>query len=121
MLDKLRSAESGRNFESKETRNRPRTYPYFKYLPHDVEDEAERQRNLDMILKQLYIAVESSDFIPGAVHWTTELKRWLNLKFDPTKEQRTKLVKLYYELALAPGIDPAAAEKFSSTFMQLTK
>jgi proteasome activator subunit 4 len=114
-------AKSDRNFESKETRNRPRTYPYFKYLPHDVEDEAERQRNLDTILEQLYIAVKSDDFIPGAAHWTKELKGWLDLKFDPTKEQRTKLVKLYYELALAPGIGPAAAEEFSSTFMQLTK
>ena len=115
-----RPAESDRNFESK-ARNRPRTYPYFKYLPHEVEDEAERQRNLDTILEQLYIAVESSDFIPGAVHWTTELERWLNLKFDLTKEQGTKLAKLYYELALAPGIDPAVAEISSSTFMQLTK
>ena len=107
--------------ESKKTRNRPRTYPYFKYLPYDVEDEVERQRNLDEILKHLYIAVEAGDFTPGAVHWTRELRGWLSLKFDPTKEQRIKLVKLYYELALAPGIDPVVAERFSSTFMQLTK
>jgi proteasome activator subunit 4 len=115
------SIETQNDDEYKKTRNRPRTYPYFKYLPYDVEDEAERQKNLDEILKQLYIAVEAGDFTPGAVHWTRELKGWLNLKFDPTKEQRIKLVKLYYELALAPGIDPVVAERFSSTFMQLTK
>ncbi|PGH08492.1 hypothetical protein AJ79_05981 [Helicocarpus griseus UAMH5409] len=105
----------------KKARNRPRTYPYFKYLPYDIEDEDERQRNLEEILKHLYIAVESGDFNPGAVHWTRELRGWLSLKFDPTREQRIKLVKLYYELALAPGIDPSTAERFASMFMLLTK
>lgn len=105
----------------KKSRNRPRTYPYFKYLPYDVENEAERQRNLHEILKHLYVAVEAGDFTPGAVHWTRELRSWLSLKFDPTKEQRIKLVRLYYELALAPGVDPSVAERFCSMFMLLTK
>lgn len=103
------------------TRYRPRTYPYFRYLPYEVEDEAQRQNNFNEILKYLYVAVESGDFSPGAVHWTRELRNWLQLKFDPTKEQRIKLVKLYYELALAPGIDISVAERFSSMFMVLTK
>ena len=106
---------------SKLSRHRPRTYPYFRYLPYDVEDETERQQNFDEILKHLYIAVEAGDFSPGAVHWTRELRSWLELKFDPTREQRTKLVRLYYELALAPGIDVAVVERFSSMFMVLTK
>jgi proteasome activator subunit 4 len=105
----------------KKARNRPRTYPYFKYLPYDVEDENERQQNLKEILKHLYIAIESGDFNPGAVHWTRELRGWLSLKFDPTREQRIKLVRLYYELALAPGIDPTVSERFASMFMLLTK
>ncbi|KAL2385584.1 hypothetical protein RJ035_004941, partial [Blastomyces gilchristii] len=104
----------------KEARNRPRTYPYFKYLPYQVEDESERQCNLEEILKHLYIAVESGDFNPGAVHWTRELKGWLSLKFDPTREQRVKLAKFYYELSLAPGIDPNVAERFATMFMLLT-
>ena len=102
-------------------RSRPRTYPYTQYLPYEVEDEAERQRNLDEILKYLYIAVEAGDFNPGAVHWTRELRAWFSLKFDPTREQRAKLVRLYYELALAPGIDPGVSERFASMFMTLTK
>jgi proteasome activator subunit 4 len=105
----------------KRSRNRPRTYPYFKHLPYEVEDEIRRQHDLQEILKYLYIAVEAGDFTPGAIHWTRELRSWLSLKFDPTKEQRIKLVKLYYELALAPGIEPSVAERFSSMFMLLTK
>ena len=111
-----------RDGDNKQTaRNRPRTYPYFKYLPYKVEDEAERQSNFQEILKHLYVAVEAGDFSPGAVHWTRELRNWLGLKFDPTREQRLRMVKLYYELALAPGVDVTAAERFSSMFMVLTK
>lgn len=103
------------------TRNRPRTYPYFKYLPYEVESEAQRDENFNEILKQIYVAVEAGDFSAGAVHWTRELRNWLGLKFDPTKEDRINLVKVYYELALAPGVDMTAAERFSSMFMVLTK
>jgi proteasome activator subunit 4 len=107
--------------DEKVTRNRPRTYPYFRYLPYDVEDNAQRLENLEEIMKQLYIAVQAGDFAPGAIHWTRELRTWLGLKFDPPKQTRIKLVKLYYELALAPGIDPGVAERFASMFMVLTK
>jgi len=105
----------------KVTRNRPRTYPYFRYLPYEVESEAERHQNLNEIVKQLYIAVEAGDFSVGATHWTRELRNWLGLKFDLTKDERIRLIRLYYELALAPGVGMTAAERFSSTFMVLTK
>lgn len=106
---------------AKKARSRPRTYPYYEYLPYAIEDENVRQRNFDEILKFLYIAVQAGDFNPGAVHWTRELRGWLSLKFDPTREQRTKLVRLYYELSLAPGIDSSVSDRFSSMFMVLTK
>ncbi|KAL8672872.1 MAG: hypothetical protein Q9168_002681 [Polycauliona sp. 1 TL-2023] len=110
------------NMENRQdTRNRPRTYPYFRYLPYQVEDDAQRQNNLQDIINHLYVAIEAGDFTPGALHWTREIRNWLGLKFDPTKEQRIRLVKLYYELALAPGLDSTAAERFASMFMVLTK
>lgn len=114
------SREANAN-NSTDARNRPRTYPYFRYLPYQVEDEAQRQQNFQDIVKHLYVAVEAGDFSPGALHWTRELRSWLGLKFDPTKEQRIRLVRLYYELSLAPGLDLTAAERFSSMFMVLTK
>ena len=102
-------------------RNKPRTYPYFRYLPYRVEDEDERQENLQEIFKHLYIAIEAGDFAIGAIHWTKELRNWLSLKFDPTKEQRRMLAQLYYEIALAPGVEIAAAERFANMFMILVK
>ncbi|CRG84747.1 Proteasome activator complex subunit 4 [Talaromyces islandicus] len=106
---------------AKKARVRPRTYPYFQYLPYATEDDNQREDNLHEILKSLYVAVKAGDFSPGAVHWTRELRGWLSLKFDPTREERVKLVRLYYELSLAPGIDPNVAERFASMFMLLTK
>ena len=105
----------------REKRYRPRTFPYFKLLPYNVEEEGERNAALEEILKQLYIAIEAEDMSPGAVHWTRELKGWLNLKFEITRALRIKLVKLYYMLALAPGIDYTASERFESMFRYLIK
>ena len=116
-----RSTQDPEEDRSKVTRNRPRKYPYFQYLPYQVESEAKRREDFDEIVKQIYISVEAGDFSVGAAHWTRELRNWLSLKFDPTKEDRIKLVKLYFELALAPGVEVNAAERFSSAFMVLTK
>lgn len=105
----------------REKRYRPRTYPYFKLLPYSVEEEAARNDALEEILRQLYVAIKAEDIAPGAVHWTRELRGWLNLKFEITRALRVKLVKLYYMLCLAPGIDSSAADRFESMFRTLTK
>ncbi|KAH8600281.1 putative proteasome activator complex subunit 4 [Bisporella sp. PMI_857] len=116
----LSSSPNGLDLE-KEKRYRPRTYPYFKLLPYNVEDESERNAALEEILKQLYIAIRAEDIAPGAVHWTRELRGWLSLKFEIPRALRVKLAKLYYMLSLAPGIDATASERFESMFRVLTK
>jgi proteasome activator subunit 4 len=120
-ISRATSPGHGVNGIDKQKRYRPRTYPYFQHLPYKVEEEAERDAALEEILKQLYIAIKAEDISPGAVHWTRELRGWLNLKFEITRTLRVKLVKLYYMLALAPGLDYAAAERFESMFRTLTK
>jgi proteasome activator subunit 4 len=120
-ISRATSPGHGVNGVDKLKRYRPRTYPYFQHLPYKAEEEAERDAALEEILKQLYIAIKAEDISPGAVHWTRELRGWLNLKFEITRTLRVKLVKLYYMLALAPGIDYTAAERFESMFRTLTK
>lgn len=105
----------------KEKRYLPRTFPYFDLLPYKVEEDVERNAALEEILKQLYIALKSEDITPGAVHWTRELKGWLNLKFEIPRDLRVKLVKMYYMLALAPGMDWVATDRFESMFRFLIK
>lgn len=113
--------DDARNDLGRNKRHKPRTYPYFQYLPYPVEDEARRLAALDEILKNLYISIEAGDFAPGAVHWTRELRAWLSLKFDLPRATRVKLVKLYYELSLAPGVDPNVSERFASLYSVLMK
>ena len=105
----------------KEKRYRPRTFPYFKSLPYNVEAEAERDAALQEILKQLYISIKAEDISPGAIHWTRELRGWLSLKFEISRELRVQLVKMYYMLALAPGMSYATADRFESMFRCLLK
>lgn len=102
-------------------RTRPRVFSYAASLPYETESMQRRKEDVDEMIRLLYIAVASGDFVPGAVHWTKEIRGWMSLKFDLTKAQRTSLVKLYYELALAPGLEYAVAERFASMFMVLTK
>ncbi|RSL86860.1 hypothetical protein CEP52_015699 [Fusarium oligoseptatum] len=107
--------------EDDRKRYRPRTFAYFQQLPFEVEEEAQRDAALQGILKQLYIAVRAEDFSPGALHWTKELQGWLNLKFEMTRELRAKLAKLYYSLALAPGLDATASDRFLRMVLTLTR
>ncbi|KAK5996591.1 Proteasome activator complex subunit 4-like protein [Cladobotryum mycophilum] len=102
-------------------RYRQRTFAYFNQLPFEVEEETQRDAALQGILKQLYISIQAEDFSPGAVHWTRELQGWLNLKFEMTRELRAKLAKLYYSLALAPGLDASAADRFLRMVLTLTR
>ncbi|KAI0390234.1 hypothetical protein F5Y17DRAFT_80213 [Xylariaceae sp. FL0594] len=102
-------------------RYRPRTFAYFDLLPYKVEEEAERDAALHGILKHLYIAVKAEDFSSGVVHWTRQLQAWLSLKFDMSPELRAKLAKLYFHLALAPGLDYTEADRFSRMVVTLTK
>ncbi|PTB65615.1 hypothetical protein BBK36DRAFT_1121195 [Trichoderma citrinoviride] len=102
-------------------RYRQRTFAYFQQLPFEVEEEAQRDAALQGILKQLYIAIQAEDFSPGALHWTRELQGWLNLKFEMTRDLRARLAKLYYSLALAPGVDSNAAERFVRMAVNLTR
>lgn len=112
----------GNDFDAeKQGRTRPRTFAYARYLPYETESSQQREQDVDEMIKHLYITVAAGDFVPGAVHWTKEIRGWMSLKFDLTRTQRTALVKLYYELSLAPGLDFAVSERFASMFMVLTK
>ena len=107
--------------EDDKKRYRPRTYSYFRLLPFPVEDDLHRDTALAGILRNLYISVMAEDFSPGALHWTRELQGWLNLKFEMTRSLRADLTQLYYHLALAPGLDPNTADRFSKMVISLTK
>jgi proteasome activator subunit 4 len=107
--------------EDDKKRYRPRTFSYFRLLPFEVEDDAHRDAALRGILKNLYISIMAEDFSPGALHWTRELQGWLNLKFEMTRDLRARLARLYYHLALAPGLESNTADRFARMVITLTR
>jgi hypothetical protein len=94
-------------------------YNYWSHLPYAVEDEATRIKYLDEIIADLYTCIKAGDFEGGARTASRQIKRWLHLKFKMPKDTRRKLVKLYYDLSLTPGIDPSASDTFSNMFKLL--
>lgn len=111
--------DSEDSVSQRHSRYRPRTFPYQRYLPYRHDDH--QLETLETCVRQLYIAVSAGDFIPGATHWTREIRGWMQLKFNMPRQTRISLAKIYYDLALAPGIESSAAERFSGMFMTLTK
>jgi proteasome activator subunit 4 len=94
-------------------------FNYWNHLPYPVEDEATRIAHLNDIIGDLYTCIRAGDFEAGAKTASRQIKRWLHLKFKMPKETRKKLIKLYYELSLTPGIDSSAADTFATMFKLL--
>jgi len=94
-------------------------YNYWNHLPYEVENDETRLQHLNLLIEDLYIYIRAGDFEGGARTASRQIKRWLHLKFKMPKDIRKKLVKLYYELSLTPGIDPSAADTFATMFKLL--
>ncbi|ORY77382.1 hypothetical protein BCR37DRAFT_351020 [Protomyces lactucae-debilis] len=99
---------------------RQKTFPYFSTLPYPIESAEERLTNLNVITGQLYLSLAAEDW-PRAIYWNSELRDWLGLKFVLPKAVRIKLIRIYYEVVTAFGVDPRAHARFMSMFLELTK
>ncbi|KAK9481275.1 hypothetical protein V1514DRAFT_300594 [Lipomyces japonicus] len=97
-----------------------RTFPYAELLPYETEQDDLRHQHLSHILENLFISASTESFaLAQILHWTRALRSYLELKFDLPVSVRTRLVALYYELALAQGLDPLAFDRFYSMFVLL--
>ncbi|CCG83319.1 Putative uncharacterized protein [Taphrina deformans PYCC 5710] len=97
-----------------------RTYPYFECLPYPIEDGNHRLHNLRKITEELHNAFAAEDW-NRALYWNTELRDWSALKFKLPKHTRIQLLKVYFEVITAFGVDPRAHGRFMSTFLHLSK
>ena len=90
-------------------------------LPYEVESLAEMDRRLALILTRLTEAIGLRDWDVGFWRWQRELGRWLAMKYPMQRATRVRLVELYYELAVSPGMDARLVETFASTVLQLVE
>ncbi|KAH6646836.1 hypothetical protein BKA67DRAFT_663210 [Truncatella angustata] len=82
-------------------------------LPFRIKGNAERYDALKILLTQLYLAIKTGDYRSEAQYWTEELKRWSELNGDLPRNVRATLVKIYYQLALSPGMDHISVGTFT--------
>ncbi|KAH8120571.1 ARM repeat-containing protein [Phellopilus nigrolimitatus] len=77
---------------------------YVKSLPYSVEPNSHMQALLDFILARLVQCVQAKDFDPGFLQWDSMLTYWSMLKYPIPKAKRVALIKMYYEVAVLPGM-----------------
>lgn len=115
-------------YQHLQLRQRTRTFPYQASLPYQTETETEQLAHLNHILNNLYIAIKGDDLKglignntgSSVVHWTRELRGWMELKFDMPLDIRLKLIRLYFNLSIA-GSDGNAIDKYVNMFISLCK
>ena len=73
-------------------------------LPYKTEPIDFRLYNLQLIVDELAICIKAGDYHDGALQCTHHLREWLRQKFDMPIALRVELAKMYYSLALAPGL-----------------
>ncbi|VDB99350.1 unnamed protein product [Peniophora sp. CBMAI 1063] len=78
---------------------------YLKSLPYPCETDEQILANLEFILGRVAICAETKDFMTLST-WDAVLECWLLLRYPMPKPLRAKLVRLYFELAILPGIAP---------------
>ncbi|OLL23544.1 Proteasome activator complex subunit 4 [Neolecta irregularis DAH-3] len=99
-----------------------KTFPYFQTLPYQNESREYQLLILRDIKKNIYLCLEAGDYDLAADHWVAkQFAIWLDLKFSLPQDDRLELAKLFYHLALQPGIERNNHKIFGKAFVRLTK
>ncbi|OAG34663.1 hypothetical protein AYO21_11175 [Fonsecaea monophora] len=87
------------------------TYDFVGNLCYRTKGEADRPAGLKTILEGLYLSITTENY-EHAERWTDALEVWMTLEHNVPRKVRVALVKIYYDLALTPGMDSSAAQVF---------
>ncbi|KAM0792923.1 hypothetical protein ACM66B_002682 [Microbotryomycetes sp. NB124-2] len=83
---------------------------YQRNLPYQVESLDEMDQRLEEIVRRLIDCVRAKDYDVGFLQWNHRLECWISLKYPMRREVRARLVRLYFELAVLPGMDARLVE-----------
>ncbi|XP_060805036.1 proteasome activator complex subunit 4B isoform X2 [Amyelois transitella] len=93
-----------------------------RLLPYAEELDEESLRFLEQVKTNLAKSVMLREMKPACGVWSSRLMKYIRiygLKFS--KEDHITLVKLTFELALTPDLEPCKIHKFATIFTMLTK
>ncbi|KAI1840019.1 hypothetical protein JX266_013777 [Neoarthrinium moseri] len=95
------------------------TYDFVGSLCYRTKGEGDRQAGLKTLLEQLYLSIKEEDY-QATSSLTQVLTDWITLEHGVPRKVRAALARIYYDLALAPGMDEYSATEFSNMVSILT-
>ncbi|KAF8078288.1 hypothetical protein FPV67DRAFT_1663041 [Lyophyllum atratum] len=91
---------------------------YLGSVPYETESVEEMHRKLEEIVGKIFIAAKSQNWLVLST-WDGMLQCWLLMRYPMHKSTRSKLVRLYYELSLIPGVEPRVTRSWTDMLSRL--
>ncbi|KAI0296143.1 hypothetical protein BC826DRAFT_1005479 [Russula brevipes] len=91
---------------------------YLSSLPYNAESEEDMQARLEFVLGRIIICAEAKNWLVLAT-WDGVLQCWLLMRYPVPVRIRAKLVRLYYELCIIPGIEPRLIRSWADMLSRL--
>lgn len=92
---------------------------YPESLPYECESLSQFDARLHSICWRLVVCVQTRDFDIGFVQWNHRLQCLLSLKYPIEQKTLARLARLYYHVALLPGLEPRLVDLAAKTCMTL--
>ncbi|KAK7468647.1 Proteasome activator BLM10 [Stygiomarasmius scandens] len=91
---------------------------YVNSVPYKCESIEDMHQRLEEIVGKIYICAKSQNWLALAT-WDGMLQCWLLMRYPMQKSTRAKLVRLYFELCLVPGVEPRVIRTWADMLSRL--
>ncbi|KAG6889358.1 hypothetical protein C0995_001423 [Termitomyces sp. Mi166 len=91
---------------------------YLGSVPYATESVDEMHQKLEEIVGKIYIAAKAQNWLVLST-WDGMLQCWLLMRYPMPKLTRAKLVRLYYELSMIPGVEPRIIRSWTDMLSRL--
>ncbi|KAJ7785950.1 hypothetical protein B0H16DRAFT_1488659 [Mycena metata] len=88
---------------------------YLDAAPYPCESPQEMLTKLEQIIAKMHVCIKAKNWLVLST-WDGVLESWLLMRYPLSKSIRAKLVRLYYELVLLPGIDARTCRNWVHMF-----
>ncbi|KAJ6604293.1 hypothetical protein DFH09DRAFT_1300536 [Mycena vulgaris] len=88
---------------------------YLDAAPYACESPEEMLAKLEQIIAKMHVCIKAKNWLVLST-WDGVLECWLLMRYPVPKPIRAKLVRLYYELILLPGIDARTCRNWVHMF-----
>ncbi|PWZ00606.1 hypothetical protein BCV70DRAFT_199880 [Testicularia cyperi] len=118
-LDGTVAEPSAKTAKKSRSENRHLQLEFPESLPYACETLEDFDARLDQIIRRLVDCARTRDYDIGFVQWNHRLQCLLSLKYPVLRKTRARLARLYYELAVLPGLDTRFVELSANMCMTL--